>query len=182
MRRFGLIALTIIALALAGCQSLLAQSTAQAGDLVRVDYTLTLSDGTVADSSEGRGPLEFTLGAGEVVPGFDNGVTGLGVGESTEFLVPAADGYGEPQPDLILELPRQEEQEGQELTVDTPIFLSGPGGLPIPARVLEIKEETIVVDANHPLAGEDLNFAVTLVEIVDDTGSEDATSEEALEP
>ncbi|WP_017324383.1 peptidylprolyl isomerase [Synechococcus sp. PCC 7336] len=181
MRRFGLFLSALLFVLLAGCQSILPKTVAQSGDLVRVEYTLTLADGTIADSSEGRDPLEFTLGAGEVVPGFDSGVSGLHVGESAEFTVPAAEGYGDRQSELILTLPLNED-EVEVPEVDSTVYLNGPGGIPIPAKVLEIADESITLDANHPLAGQDLTFAVELVEIVSDANTGNAEAGTDLEP
>ena len=166
MRRIGIVLCLLVFAALAGCSSALQAEEAQSGDVVRVNYTLTLSDGTVADSSEGRAPLEFTLGAGEVVPGFDSGVTGLEVGESAEFTLTPEEGYGEPRPELVVELPRNPEEEGSDIAVGDTVYLAGPGNIPVPAKILELNDETVKLDANHPLAGEELNFAVELVEIV----------------
>ena len=175
MRRFGIIVSVLMFAAISGCSSPLNAREAQTGDVVRVDYTLTLSDGSIADTSEGRAPLEFTLGAGEVVPGFDREVTGLSVGESTEFTLAPEDGYGEPKPELVLELPRNADQEDEQLEVGATVYLSGPNNIPIPAQVLELTDETVKLDANHPLAGEELTFAVELIEIVDE--GEEAASE-----
>ncbi|MEM9567987.1 MAG: FKBP-type peptidyl-prolyl cis-trans isomerase, partial [Cyanobacteria bacterium P01_E01_bin.34] len=113
----------------------------------------------------------FTLGAGDVVPGFDNGVTGLQVGESTEFTLTPAEGYGAPRPELVMVLPRDQENEEQNISVGDTVYLAGPGNIPVPAKVLELDNETVKLDANHPLAGEELNFAVELVEIVAEQGA-----------
>lgn len=185
MRRIGIFLSVVMLVVLAGCKNPLNAREAQSGDLVRVNYTLKLSDGSVADSSEGREPLEFTLGAGEVVPGFDRGVTGLQEGESTEFTLTPEEGYGESRPELVLDLPRDPEQEDGELVVGMTVFLAGPGGTPIPAKVLEFDDETVKLDANPPLAGEELNFAVELVEIVDTEtldGDEADEGDAAAEP
>lgn len=170
MRRIGIFLSLLVFATLMGCNSALQAEEAQSGDVVRVNYTLTLSDGSIADTSEGRAPLEFTLGAGEVVPGFDHGVTGLQVGESAEFTLTPEEGYGEPRPDLVLELPRNPEQEDEEISVGDTVYLAGPGNIPVPAKVLELDNEMVKLDANHPLAGEELNFAVELVEIVAEEG------------
>ncbi|MEM9535912.1 MAG: peptidylprolyl isomerase [Cyanobacteria bacterium P01_E01_bin.45] len=166
MRRIGMILSVLVLSVLMGCSSALQAQEAEPGDVVRVNYTLTLSDGTIADTSEGRAPLEFTLGAGDVVPGFDNGVTGLQVGESAEFTLTPAEGYGDPRPELVMELPRNPENEDRDISVGDTVYLAGPGNIPVPAKILELDDETVKLDANHPLAGEELNFAVELVEIV----------------
>lgn len=178
MRRVGMVLSFVVLIALVGCSSALQAQEAASGDVVRVNYTLTLSDGTIADTSEGRAPLEFTLGAGDVVPGFDRGVTGLKVGESTEFTLAPEDGYGPQNPDLVLERPRAPEQEPPDMAVGGTVFLVGPGNIPIQAEVLEMNDETVTLDANHPLAGEELNFAVELVEIV---AEQDLAEENTIE-
>ena len=144
----------------------MAQSTqqAKAGDTVRVHYTGTLDDGTEFDSSAGRDPLEFTLGAGQVVPGFDAAVTGMRVGERKTVTIPAADAYGEPRQELLLTVPRAQvppnvqPRVGQRLQV-------GRGAQAVPVDGHEVTEEHVILDGNHPLAGQDLTFALELVEI-----------------
>jgi peptidylprolyl isomerase len=144
----------------------MAQSTeqAKAGDTVRVHYTGTLDDGTEFDSSAGREPLEFTLGAGQVVPGFDAAVTGMRIGERKTVTIPAAEAYGEPRQELLLTVPRAQvppnvqPRVGQRLQV-------GRGDQAFPVVVHEVTDEHVVLDGNHPLAGQDLTFALELVEI-----------------
>jgi peptidylprolyl isomerase len=137
---------------------------AKRGDTVRVHYTGTLTDGTQFDSSRGREPLEFTLGEGRVIAGFDAAVTGMEVGESRTVTIPAADAYGERQEAMLLRVPRGqvppnvEPRVGQQLQV-------GRGGDAVPVTVREVTPEHVVLDANHPLAGEDLTFALELVAV-----------------
>ena len=137
---------------------------AKPGDTVRVHYTGTLDDGTEFDSSQGRDPLEFTLGAGQVVPGFDAAVTGMQPGETKTVTIPAAEAYGDPRPELLLSVPRTqippnvEPRVGQRLQV-------GRGAQAFPVLVHEVTDEHVVLDGNHPLAGQDLTFELELVEI-----------------
>ena len=137
---------------------------AKKGDKVSVHYTGTLKDGSPFDSSEGRDPLQFTLGAGQVVPGFDAAVTGMTQGETKTVTIPAAEAYGAPRPELLLKVPRaqvppgMDPRPGQRLQV-------GRGQEAIPVVVREVDEETVTLDANHPLAGEDLTFELELIEI-----------------
>ena len=137
---------------------------AQPGDTVRVHYTGTLDDGTEFDSSAGRDPLEFTLGAGQVVPGFDAAVTGMRLGEKKTVTIPAAEAYGEPRQDLLLTVPRAQvppnmsPRVGQRLQV-------GRGENAFPVVVHEVTDEHVILDGNHPLAGQDLTFALELVAI-----------------
>jgi peptidylprolyl isomerase len=157
--------LWLLALAITACSTPpAANRVAQKGDTVKVDYTLTLDDGTVADSSKGRAPLEFKIGGGQVIPGFDKGVTGMKVGEERTVKVPPEEGYGPYDPNKKGELPReklgkQTVQKGQtlQLRMDT--------GTPIIVKVLDVNDKTITVDANPPLAGKKLNFQIKLVEI-----------------
>lgn len=140
---------------------------AQSGDTVRVHYTGRLDDETVFDSSEGRAPLAFTLGAGQVVPGFDRAVTGLEAGESRTVRMEPEEAYGARRNDLVLSVPhdafpdRIAPQPGQRLQLG----LQGGGSLD--AEVTEVGEDAVTLDANHPLAGQALTFDVTLVEIAD---------------
>ncbi|MBM3768423.1 MAG: peptidylprolyl isomerase [Acidobacteria bacterium] len=135
--------------------------TARSGDTVRVHYKGTLSDGTAFDSSEGREPLEFKLGEGMVIPGFDAAVTGLQVGESVVKTIPANEAYGPMREEMLLRVPKSEFPSDMPLEVGLELQLQGPGGY-LPAAVAEFDEESVLLDANHPLAGEDLTFAITL--------------------
>ena len=141
-------------------------SEAKAGDKVRIHYTGTLEDGSVFDSSEGRDPLEFTLGVGQVVPGFDKAVTGMAVGEEKTETIPAAEAYGARNPDAVQAFPRDKVPESVPLEIGTQLQLSGPAGQPIMVVVSEVTETEVILDANHALAGNDLTFQIKLVEIV----------------
>jgi peptidylprolyl isomerase len=137
---------------------------AKAGDTVRIHYTGTLQDGTVFDSSEGRDPLEFTLGAGQVIPGFDAAVDGMEVGATRTVTIVADQAYGQRREDMILAIPREQvpanvnPEVGEQLQV-------GQGNEQFLVTVAEVNEREIVLDGNHPLAGEDLTFALELVSI-----------------
>lgn len=137
---------------------------AKSGDLVRVHYKGTLSDGTVFDSSEGREPLEFTLGQGQVIPGFDAAVTGLEVGGGVVRTIPAAEAYGPMREEMVIKIPKDQFPEDMELELGQELQLQGPGGYLV-AQVVAIEEDGVTLDANHPLAGEDLTFAITLESI-----------------
>jgi peptidylprolyl isomerase len=135
---------------------------AKRGDTVRVHYTGTLQDGTEFDSSRGKAPLEFTLGAGRVIPGFDAAVSGMEVGETRTVTIPADDAYGARNDAMLLRVPREkvppnvDPRVGQQLQV-------GRGNEAVNVVVREVTPEHVVLDANHPLAGEDLTFALELV-------------------
>jgi peptidylprolyl isomerase len=140
-------------------------STVKQGDTVHVHYKGTLDDGTVFDSSEGRDPLTFTVGQGQVVPGFENAVMGMAQGEEKQARLESHDAYGERRDDLVLDVPREQLPEGMEVDVGTPLQLQQPDGTPVPVTVAALTEETVTLDANHPLAGEALTFNLTVVEI-----------------
>lgn len=136
------------------------------GDTVKVHYTGSLSDGTVFDSSENKEPLEFTLGSGQLIPGFEKAVNGLTAGESVEVTIPTDEAYGEAREDLVLSVAKSDLPEDIEPQVGMQLQVNQPQGEPVPVRITAVEEEEIQLDANHPLAGEDLTFKIDLVEIV----------------
>jgi len=136
------------------------------GDTVRIHYTGSLSDGSVFDSSRGRGPLEFTVGAGQIIPGLDAALPGMTVGEEKTVKVPSAQAYGPRDPDGLQPVPRDQIPPEIPLDPGTALQLQLPDGRSLPVTVSEVTEETVVLDANHPLAGKDLIFAIEMVEIV----------------
>ncbi len=150
-------------LSAAGCSG---EAKARNGDKVKVDYTGKLSDGTVFDTSAGRQPLEFTIGEAEYVPGFEEAVVGMKVGESKTVTIPAAEAYGQRREDLVYEVDRSllsgdfEPQVGQHLQT------KNPDGTFTVVTIIKVDEKTITVDANPELAGKDLTFDITLVEFV----------------
>lgn len=136
------------------------------GDTVRVHYTGTLDDGTQFDSSEGREPLEFTLGSGQVIPGFDAGVTGMEPGEAKTIQIPADEAYGPRRDEMMLRVSPDQFPEGMDPQVGQQLQLQQQDGQAVVVRVAEVTDEGVTLDANHPLAGEDLTFELTLDEIV----------------
>lgn len=136
------------------------------GDVVRVHYTGTLTDGSQFDSSVGRNPLEFTVGAGQMIAGFDAGVVGMVVGEKKTLQIDPDNGYGQSNPEAIIEFPKTNAPEGMELEVGMQLNLQNEYGQPVPVVIIELREDLVVMDANHSLAGKDLIFEVELVEIV----------------
>ncbi|GAB4351874.1 MAG: peptidylprolyl isomerase [Gammaproteobacteria bacterium] len=140
----------------------MAQATS--GDTVRVHYTGRLDDGTVFDSSQGRDPLEFTLGSGQVIPGFDEAVTGMEVGESSTITIDPENAYGPRHEEMVQKVARSDIPAEIDLTVGMQLQASGPGGEMV-VTVVELSDETVTLDANHPLAGKALTFDLELVEI-----------------
>jgi len=134
------------------------------GDTVRVHYKGTLEDGSTFDSSEGRDPLEFTLGEGVVIAGFESAVSDLGVGESKKVTIPAEQAYGQPAEDAIRPIPLSAFPEKPEPGIV--VELAAPDGRRLAAVVAEIGDEEVLLDFNHPLAGKDLTFEIELVEVV----------------
>ena len=137
----------------------------KSGDVVRVHYTGTLEDGSQFDSSVGRAPLEFTVGAGQMIAGFDAGVVGMAVGEKKTILIDPDHGYGQKDPTAIIEFPLSNIPEGMAVEVGMKLNLQNQYGQPVPVVVMEVKDEVIIMDANHFLAGKDLTFDVEIVEI-----------------
>jgi peptidylprolyl isomerase len=136
------------------------------GDVVRVHYTGTLVDGSQFDSSVGRNPLEFTVGAGQMIAGFDAGVLGMVVGEKKTLQIDPDHGYGQSNPEAIIEFPRTNVPEGMKIEVGMQLNLQNEYGQPVPVVIMEITDDVVIMDANHSLAGKDLIFEVELVEIV----------------
>jgi FKBP-type peptidyl-prolyl cis-trans isomerase 2 len=135
------------------------------GQKVLVHYRGTLADGTEFDSSEGREPLEFTVGSGQVIQGFDNAVAELGVGEKTTVTIAACDAYGERVDEAMQEVPLEAFPEPPE--VGWVVEVASAEGQRMAATVADIGTESAVLDFNHPLAGQDLTFEIELVKIVE---------------
>lgn len=136
------------------------------GDTVRIHYTGSLKDGTVFDSSDGRSPLEFTVGTGQIIPGLDQAISGMEVGEKKTVEIPSAEAYGPHDPNGLQEIPRAQVPGDIPLDVGTPLSMQAPDGRKFAVTVAEVTEEKVVLDANHPLAGKDLTFDVEVVEVV----------------
>lgn len=140
-------------------------SQAKQGDTVKVHYTGKLQDGNVFDSSVNREPLEFTLGAGNMIPGFEQAVQGMSIGEKKTAEIPSEQAYGEKREDMIISVPRENVPGDIEPEVGQQLAIQQQGGQQVPVTVTEVTEEKVVLDANHPLAGKDLVFEIELVEI-----------------
>ena len=140
-------------------------SSAKVGDKVKVHYTGKLEDGQVFDSSQGRDPFEFTLGEGKVIPGFEKGITGMEVGQEKTLTIPPTEAYGEHREALVADVNKSEFPEHITPEVGQSLQLRQEDGSPITARITEIDNEKVTLDANHPLAGKTLVFDVKLIEI-----------------
>ncbi len=136
------------------------------GKTVKIHYTGTLDDGTQFDSSAGRDPLEFEMGAGMVIPGFEKGVVDMEVGEKKTIHIPSVEAYGERREDLVMQFERSQLPEGLEPEIGMGLQMQGPQGQPVPVTITEVAEANITIDANHQLAGQNLNFELELVEVV----------------
>lgn len=138
---------------------------AKAGDNVKVHYTGKLTDGTVFDSSEGRDPLEFEIGAGMMIKGFDAAVEGMEVGDKVTKEIVAEEAYGEARQDLVFDVPKSNLPEDLKPEVGQQLAMTQPNGQQVPVTVAKVEDEKVIIDANHQLAGKDLVFDIELVEI-----------------
>lgn len=129
--------------------------TAKKGDAVKVHYKGTLDDNTVFDSSEGREPLAFVIGEGHVIPGFENATEGMVIGETKKIHIPSSEAYGDVVEQAVVEIP-----VGQRL-----VLLHPETGEPMPVTIIKAENGILTLDGNHPLAGKDLNFEITMAEI-----------------
>lgn len=135
------------------------------GDIVAVEYVGTLDNGGIFDSSEKGGPLEFRVGGGQVLQGFEDAVLGMEIGEKKNIRLEPSQGYGEYSKNLVETIPRSSIPNNEKLTEDTMLLVSLPDGSKIPASITAITEETVTLDMNHPLAGEVLHFEIKVVGI-----------------
>ena len=140
-------------------------SQAKSGDTVQIHYTGTLDDGTQFDSSEGRDPLEFEVGSGQVIPGFEKAVEGMAVGDSKSVRIEADEAYGPRHEQLVQEVERSVLPDDLDPETGMALQSSSPDGQVTQFMVTEVTDETITVDANHPLAGHALSFDIELVDI-----------------
>ncbi|MGB3008385.1 MAG: peptidylprolyl isomerase [Chitinophagaceae bacterium] len=142
-------------------------SQVKSGDKVKVHYHGKLTSGETFDSSAGREPLEFEVGSGSVIPGFDEGVTGMTIGEKKTINIPFIEAYGPRNPEMVIEMPKDRFPEDMQIELGMPLMMSDGQGQQFQVTIVEIKETEVMLDANHPLAGQDLTFDLELVEIVD---------------
>lgn len=141
-------------------------ATVKQGDAVRIHYVGKLEDGTVFDSSEGRPPLEFIVGNGEVIEGLEQGVVGMKIGETKTISIPPELGYGQYMKERVFEMERRKMPGNFNIEAGLRLQMYRADGMPIMVTVVGISEDTLTMDANHPLAGKTLIFETTLLEIV----------------
>lgn len=140
-------------------------SIAKAGDKVAVHYTGKHTDGSIFDSSEGSTPLEFQIGSGMVIKGFDDGVTGMSIGDKKTIVIPAAEAYGEHSPENAVSMERTQIPSNIELALGASLNMHQDGGQVVEVVITDLTETHVTLDANHPLAGKDLTFDLELVSI-----------------
>ncbi len=138
----------------------------QNGDKVKVHYHGKLRSGETFDSSEGRDPLEFTVGSGQVIKGFDDGVKGMNIGDKKTFEIHVDNAYGAKSEEMIIEFPKTQFPDDMTPEVGAQLMMSNGSGQSFPVTVAEVKSESVLLDANHPLAGQDLIFEIELLEVV----------------
>ena len=137
----------------------------KSGDVVKVHYTGKLANGEQFDSSIGKDPLEFTVGAGQMIAGFDAALPGMKVGDKKTINIVAKDGYGETDETAIIEFPKENVPADMKLEIGQQLTLSDQQGQPFPVVVKEVKDDIVILDANHFLAGKELVFDIELIEI-----------------
>ena len=135
------------------------------GSKIKVEYTGKLDDGSVFDTSEGKEPLEFEVGAGQVIPGFEKQVEGMKEGEEKDVKIKAADAYGERNEQMIQPVPKDKVDVGQEVKEGMVLGVQAPNGQKVPVKVTKVDDENVYLDMNHPLAGKDLNFKIKVVSV-----------------
>ncbi|SMO88279.1 FKBP-type peptidyl-prolyl cis-trans isomerase [Ruegeria faecimaris] len=135
------------------------------GDTVRIHYTGTLQDGNVFDSSQGRDPLEFEVGSGQIIPGLDSAMPGLVAGDKKRVEIACVDAYGPINPEMRQSIPREGIPDDIPLEPGTQLQMQTPEGHALPVTVVEADEVTVTLDANHPLAGRDLIFEIEVVSV-----------------
>jgi len=161
----ALLGILLLGAVLAGCSGSNSEARAKDGDTVKVQYTGTLEDGSIFDTSVGGEPIEFTLGQGQLIPGFEKAVIGMKVGESKTVNIPVDDAYGPYRDDLVAVVGRENLPEGMNPVVGQQLQITQADGSAIVVTVIKVSETTITIDANHPLVGKKLTFEITLVEI-----------------
>jgi len=139
---------------------------AKKGDTVKVDYEGSFDDGKIFDNSKSHGaPIEFEVGTGKVIKGFDDAIAGMKKGEEKTIKIAAADGYGEYMKELVKEVAKEQMPADQEPKAGMMLAIGLPNGEQIPAKITKVTDKTVTIDLNHPLAGKNLNFKLALVDL-----------------
>ena len=159
----SLILLSLLVIPLSGCGE---EKVVETGDNVKVHYTGTLNDGTVFDSSQGRDPLEFQVGGGQLIQGFDQAVNGMEEGDKVKVTLPPEQAYGTVRDELVLQVPKERFPGDADPEVGQRFRLGTGGDAGTPATVTAVTEEAVTLDANHPLAGKELTFEIELLAVV----------------
>ena len=134
------------------------------GDKIKVEYTGTLDDGLVFDSSTKHGqPLEFEVGSGQIIKGFDDAVQGMEVGQEKEITLPPPAAYGDVNPELVKNVPKEQLPKDKEITAGMVLGVQLPNGMQFPAKIVEVRDKDVSIDLNHPLAGKTLHFKIKIV-------------------
>jgi FKBP-type peptidyl-prolyl cis-trans isomerase 2 len=167
MKTIRLLVVGLIALAVSTACS--TQPKITQGSVVKIEYKGTLSDGTVFDTTEGKQPLSFLVGANQVIPAFETNVISMKAGQTKKFTIKAKEAYGDPDPSKIVTLPKDQRFTGIDLKEGATIFANNkaPDGRVIqtPMKVVKVTDSEVTMDYNHPLAGKDLTFEVKVVEV-----------------
>ena len=135
------------------------------GDTVNVHYHGKLTDGSTFDSSEGREPLQFTVGNGQVIKGFDDALVDMKIGDKKTAQIPVDNAYGQRNDDMMMEYPKSDFPEDMQPAIGLELHMSDNAGNVFPVVIAEVRDEVVILDANHPLAGQDLVFEIELVSI-----------------
>lgn len=146
------------------------------GNKIKIEYTGTLDSGEVFDSSENHGqPLEFTIGEGKVLPKFESEIIGMDEGQEKSIKIEAKDAYGENNPELMRKIPKEQlpEDVREKVQPGMTLGMQTPQGQQMPVKVAEVGENDITLDLNHPLAGQNLNFKIKIVEVEQSDNSEE---------
>ncbi|MFN5135353.1 MAG: peptidylprolyl isomerase [Chitinophagaceae bacterium] len=138
---------------------------AKKGDTVRVHYTGKLVSGEQFDSSAGREPLEFEIGAGMMIKGFDDAVVGMAIGDKKTINIPAVEAYGERSEEMVIDFPRSNFPDDMTPEVGMQLMMNNSAGQQFPVTIVDVKEDVVILDANHMLAGKELVFDIEMVEI-----------------
>jgi len=137
--------------------------TIKKGDKIKVEYTGTLDDGTVFDTSEGKAPLEFEVGSGKIIKGFDDAMIGMKKGEEKTIKLESEQAYGNQNAELLKKIPRDKLPKEPQPQVGMMLGLNSPDGQQIPARIAEVNDKEVTIDLNHPLAGKNLTFKIKVL-------------------